>query len=498
MIHDAWLPGSGAATTYDVRTLRAVLRQDLVSFIQKVFSTVSPNDRYLHNWHIDANAWRLQQCLEGPNKRLIITLPPRSLKSICASVAFPAWVLGHDPSKRIICVSYSTELARKHALDCRAVMESPWYKAIFPKTRLHPDKNTELEVMTTARGFRMATSVGGTLTGRGGNFIVLDDPMNPADAMSDVRRETVKQWYDGTLYSRLDNKAEDAIIVVTQRLHVDDLVAHLLEKEEWVHLNIPAKAECDQVYEIGPGQVYERRAGEVLHPEREPLEMLEKIKANLGSYGFAAQYQQNPVPLGGGMIKWQWFQSYRELPPRGPNSQIVQSWDTASKASELNDYSVCTTWQVEGDDCYLIHVARGRLEYPDLKKRVPALAHAHKADAVLIEDSGSGTSLIQDLRREGARCIAIKPEGDKVTRMCAVSAHIEAGYVYLPERAPWLDDFQTEVLQFPNGRHDDQVDSMSQFLNWLRKKGFNRIWDIEIPILRRTDGWMTGDAWSDR
>lgn len=492
MNHEAGYSDFGTDAPDARRIFHAALRQDMVSFIQKVFVTVSPGDEYQHNWHIEAIARSLQQCFEGRIKRLIITVPPRSLKSICTSVAFPAWALGHDPTSRFICASYSGELARKHALDCRAVMKAPWYKETFPGTHLDPNKDTEFEVMTTRRGSRLATSIGGTLTGRGGNFLIVDDPMNTTDASSKTKRETTKQWYDGTLYSRLDNKAEDVIIVVMQRLHVDDLVAHLLEKEAWEHLNIPAIAECDEVYEIGRGRKYRRRAGEALHPEREPLETLEIIKANLGSYHFAAQYQQDPVPAGGGMIEWQWFPRYHELPEQGPRSQIVQSWDTASKAGERNDYSVCTTWLVDKEDAYLIDVERARLEYPYLKKRVRHLADKHKADAVLIEDKGSGSSLIQDLKTEGLRCIAIEPEGDKATRMSAVSARIEAGYVHLPERSSWMQDFETEVLQFPHGRFDDQVDSMSQFLNWHRNKIRNKLPPIVLPDLSRPSYWRMG------
>jgi predicted phage terminase large subunit-like protein len=474
----------------DARALDALLRRDFLSFIQKTFGTVSPGDEFVPNWHLEAIAWALLQCLNDGIKRLIITLPPRSLKSICASVAFPAFALGHDPTLRFICASYSTDLARKHALDCRAVMESDWYRRIFPGTRLHPEKNTELEVMTRRRGFRLSTSVGGTLTGRGGNIVIIDDPMKPSEAMSDLKRETVKQWFDGTLYSRLDSKEEGVVIVIMQRLHVDDLAAHLLDKGGWVHLNIPAIAPCDQVYEIGDDEVHHRRAGEVLHPERESLDSLLATKSTVGSFDFAAQYQQEPVPPGGGMIKLDWFRSYASLPERGPGSQIVQSWDTASKAEEINDYSVCTTWLVEGDDAYLIHISRDRLEYPALKKRIRDLSDQMGADVVLIEDKGSGTSLIQDLGDDGLRCVAIQPDGDKVTRMSAVSARIEAGYVYLPEQAPWLPDFQTEVLRFPRGRHDDQVDSMSQFLRWHRDhRQSYLLTNIQLPDLRRPSYW---------
>ncbi len=166
--------------------LKSVLKHDLTSFIQRTAQTVAPHERYMHNWHIDVIAWHLQQCLNGEITRLIINLPPRHLKSICASVAFPAYVLGHDPRARIVVASYANELATKLAIDCRSVMRSPWYREAFPKTRIDRDKDTELEFMTTARGFRLGTSVGGSLTGRGGNYVIIDDPIKPADAMSNV------------------------------------------------------------------------------------------------------------------------------------------------------------------------------------------------------------------------------------------------------------------------------------------------------------------------
>jgi hypothetical protein len=230
--------------------LRAILRTDFASFVRKSFHTVAPHQTYLDNWHVQLIAWQLQQVAEGRIKRLLITLPPRHLKSICASVAFPAWMLGRDPSRRVVCASYSNELTAKHARDCRAIVAADWYRALYLRTRIDPAKDAELEFMTMDRGFRLGTSVGGTLTGRGGNLIIIDDPMKAADAMSEVKREAVTQWYDGTLYSRLDNKAEDAIVIIMQRLHVDDLAGHVLRQEEWVHINIPAIAEVTQTYSL--------------------------------------------------------------------------------------------------------------------------------------------------------------------------------------------------------------------------------------------------------
>jgi len=227
----------------DLTVLDAVLREDLPSFIQRCFYTVAPGQIYLHNWHIEVLAWHLAQVYRGEIKRLIITLPPRHLKSICSSVAFPAWVLGHDPMHRIVTISHSADLAAKHARDCRLIMASPWYRRIFPKARLDPKKNTELEFLTTRRGYRFSTSVGGPLTGRGGNLIIIDDSLKADEALSDPKREAVNEFFDTALYSRLDNKADDRIVLIQQRLHVDDLVGHVLEQEDWVRVNIPAIAD---------------------------------------------------------------------------------------------------------------------------------------------------------------------------------------------------------------------------------------------------------------
>jgi hypothetical protein len=207
----------------ETRLLEALLRNDFRAFVHKVFATLSPGQTYVRTWHVEAIAWRLERVRRGEVRRLIINMPPRSLKSIAASVGFPAFVLGHDPSRRIICVSYSGDLAKKHANDFRAVLESPWYRSAFPSTRIGPFKNSETEIELTARGFRLATTVGGTLTGRGGDIIVIDDPLKPDDALSEAKRSAANQWFMNTLLSRLDDKRTGAIVVVMQRVHIDDL-----------------------------------------------------------------------------------------------------------------------------------------------------------------------------------------------------------------------------------------------------------------------------------
>jgi hypothetical protein len=243
-----------------VATLDAVLRRDLVAFVRKAFGTVSPGVPFLPNWHIEAICHELAKVVSGETNRLIITMPPRHLKSICASVALPAWVLGHDPTRRLISVTYAQDLAAKHGNDCRAVMSSDWYRRVFPGTEIDAAKNTETEVMTTKRCSRVATSVGGILTGRGGNMIIIDDPLKPADAMSDAARERHIEWYSTTLISRLDDKERDAIIVVMQRLHEGDLVGHLLQQQGWKHLSLPAIAETERRIEMVPGDTTRGRS----------------------------------------------------------------------------------------------------------------------------------------------------------------------------------------------------------------------------------------------
>jgi len=461
----------------------ALLREQLAAFIEKVFSAVSPSDIYQHNWHIELIADRLMQCYRGEIKRLIITVPPRSLKSICGSVAFPAWLLGKDPSLKIICASYSNELALKHARDCRAIMESAWYQELFPSTRLR--RCAELDLETTRKGSRYATSVGGTLTGRGGRFIIIDDAIKPQDGMSEVKRNTVKQWYSNTLYTRLDNKSEDVIILIMQRLHVDDLVAHVLEKEDWVHLNLPAIAKIDETFALTNGRIISRSVGDILHPEREPEAVLKDIKASIGTMNFSAQYLQQPVPEEGNLVKWSWFRSYdNDHLVIHPKYRIVQSWDTASSQSELADFSVCTTWIIAGKDYYLVDVFRKRLDYPDLRKAAIDQACRFRPHNILIEKTGSGIALLQELRKNSSAGmsypIAIIPEGDKVMRMSMQSAIIEAGHVFIPEKAPWLEELHKEFMAFPRGAHDDQVDSVSQFLNWIDKRSRNQLHEVKL------------------
>lgn len=477
----------------DQHILGHILRNDFGSFVAKVFTTVCPNDTYLPNWHVGAICHELMRISQGENNRLVVNVPPRFLKTIIVSVAWVAWRLGHEPAERIVCASYSSDLAAKYSNDTRRVMGSDWYRRLFPRTRINPKKNTETEFETTRGGFRLATSVGGTLTGRGGNIIIVDDPLRAGDAHSGTRREEVNEWFTGTVMSRLDEPKTSTVIIVAQRLHVDDLSGHVLRnKGHWTQLNIPVIAETNKTYALGDNLSHHRKAGELLQPARMTKAEVEDLRGQMGTMNFSAQYQQDPVPAEGNMVKIAWFQPYTELPALDGRVTRIHSWDTAMTSGEQSDYSVCTVWRVKEEVVFLEEVVRERLDYPDLRHRVVDLIDRDKPDAVLIENKGSGQSLAQDLRANWRSVIPIDPVGDKVMRLAAVTPLIEGGSVHLPQSASWLEDFLAEVKAFPAARHDDQIDSLSQALIWIREEYRSRPTIASPIVLDGVSYWNDG------
>jgi predicted phage terminase large subunit-like protein len=443
----------------------AILRTDFDSFLRRGLMTLNPGSRYLPNWHIAAIAHRLERVRRGEITRLIINMPPRHLKSLTVSVAFPAFVLGHEPCRRIFAISYSSELSSKHAGDFRSIVESQWYRRAFPDMQIA--RSLEDDVVTTARGFRKATSVHGTLTGLGGDIFIIDDPQKPVDAQSDTQRNGLNRWVANTLLSRLDNKETGIIIVVQQRVHLNDLSGYLMESGGWEVLSLAAIAEQDEIVVIGENGFHRRRAGEALHPELESLESLKELRRKIGSDVFAAQFQQSPVPPGGAMIRREWLRYYDQLPER-TYARVIQSWDTAAKNGAQNDWSVCTTWMILDDRYYLINLIRDRFEYPSLKAAAISLAKLHQPQSILIEDASTGTALAQELKNIyfGGATALVPIERDKIGRLYVNQAKFEAGLVLFPRGASFLPQLEAELLTFPQAKNDDQVDSISQALSY--------------------------------
>jgi predicted phage terminase large subunit-like protein len=458
-------------TTHD-DVFTAILRIDFYSFLRQCFTTLCPGVEFKDNWHLYVLSSELTAVARGENRRLIVNMPPRSLKSVATSVALVAWYLGHNPSAEVICASYSADLSQKFAFDCRKVMMSEWYEATFP-TRVDVRRSAVHDFRTIQGGARLAASVGGQMTGRGADLIVIDDPAKPDEMLSEVQRVAINQWFPSTVLSRLNDKTRSAIVVAMQRLHVQDLTGTLLRDGGgvWRHLKLAATAPQQEIYRyqtVRGTKTYVRAEGEVLHAEREPTAALVEMRATLGSYFYEAQYQQEPMLPDGNLINIRWFPRYDQPPEEG---QVFQSWDTANKVGDLNDYSVCTTWRVVDKKIYLLDLFRRRLEYPDLKRAVIEQAALHRPTTIVVEDSSAGTPLIQELRRDGVYNVKpIKAIKDKQMRIRAQTAVMENGLVVLPKEAPWLPAYETEMMLFPHAAHDDQVDSTAQALAYWQQE----------------------------
>lgn len=456
--------------------LKEILKTDFPSFIQKCFNTVDPNAEYLHNWHIDLIAEYLKACMSGEITRLIINIPPRHMKSISVAVAFPAWLLGHNPSEQIMCASYSNQLSQKHSMDCRAVVNSRWYQELFPDWKLVKDQNTQRKFVTTKRGYRVATSVGSTTTGEGGNFLIIDDPLSADEAKSEVMRERANTWFDQTFSSRLNNKKTGVIVVIMQRLHENDLTGHLLRKGDWEHLCLPLIAEEDKEFKIGDF-FYHRPIGEILHKERIDDEVLKRIKIEAGPYAFAGQYQQTPSPTGGGIFERKWIQYYDKIDITQMNKYLLV--DPANSKKNGSDYtSMVVIGAHEDGNLYLIDAVRDRM---NVREREDLLFEWHKKYTPLVvayEKYGMQVDVdwVRKSMDERNYRFAIQEVGGslkKEDRIQRLVKYFHDGKIFLPRTlyktnteglcSNIVDDFiEQEYAPFPCGLHDDMFDAMAR------------------------------------
>ncbi|HEX3918858.1 MAG TPA: phage terminase large subunit [Caulobacteraceae bacterium] len=464
---------------------RAILRTNLTAFTERVFATISPGDKYDPNWHVEVMTEALRQVHFGETRRLLITVPPRHGKSITTAVAFPAWGLGLDPCRKFIVASYGGELASKHARDFRMVIDSPWYRTLFPRTVQSPKRAVEFEYETAENGSRRAVSLGGAITGLGADTLIIDDLMKAGDANSAVERQKVKDFFDQTLFSRLNDKRSGSIIAIQQRLHEDDLAAYLIEKGDFKHINLRSIAEENETWELGGGRRFRRRQGEPLFEAREPLHVLEETRTTVGATTFQAQYQQDPTAPNGNLIRLDRLSFYDEPPEPERTFYRVQSWDVAVTATPQSDYSVCTTWGYDPPNWYLLDLSRVRMEYPDLLAHGRELRRRWKPDLLLVEKSGAGRPFFDDMRRDQLRAtperddppwmiVGWQPKTDKISRMAGQAEKLQSGLILLPRSAPFLAVLKAELQAFPGSRYDDQVDSISQFGEWIARGRFHR------------------------
>jgi predicted phage terminase large subunit-like protein len=455
------------------------LKEDLISFLKRGFEELNPTSIYIHNWHIDEICENLVEVYLTNKKRLIINMPPRYLKSMSISVCFTAWILGLNPSKRIIVASYSQSLATKHSLDTKKIIQSHWYKELFPDTQIVRGQNEKNKFVTTKGGFRFATSSGGTLTGEGGDILIVDDPHKPSTINSKKQREKVLDWFENTFISRLDNKKTGGIIIVMQRLHEEDLVGTILKRDasKWSLLNLKAISEEEERH---------RKYGFPLHEKRENLHDLLMLKKEMGEREFNAQYQQNPNSLMYSIFKRKWFKTigkYKIL----PTDIIVISVDSASKTFSYSDFTALSVWCIKGEeDIILIDLIRDKVEFGDLLLLVKKAISKYKPKFVIIEDKSSGIALAQELKRDisEVEIVAFKVKYEKIVRFLSIITYFERGFIKINKNLHLLEEFQNEIMMFPNAKYDDMVDSIVNFLTW-HSVSFKKVNNVKASLSLR-------------
>jgi len=468
-----------------------IRRGGLHEFIKLAWHILEPSTPFIDNWHIQAVAEHTQALILGDISHLLINIPPRTLKSLTCSVFAPAWAWTVRPSLRMMFASYSENLAMGDSIKTRQIIESPWYQERWGhKVIMSDEQNTKTNFENTLAGARVATSVGGTVTGKGAEIITCDDLLSKDQSESEAFRQRASRFRFETLPSRYNDRAVGRSLDIQQRLHPLDTTGELLERERdgrisnLVKLVLPMEYHPTTYITVLGFKDPRKEEGQSLHPERFSIQTIQDIKNDLGSYAYSGQYDQSPVPREGGMIKESWFKNrfhedltFEKLNKRPGLMMVVESCDCASKTKTKNDPTVWGVWGVFKDHVELWNVQRDRVEFPVGLRIFKNRANYWMQEEELIEDKDSGQQYVQQLRDSKdykVRITPMDPEGlDKGTRMSTETAMIERGELWLPEAAPWLQNYITEMCLFTGndaGGHEDQVDMTSQFLKWYRRK----------------------------
>ena len=453
----------------DLTKLKAELyRKSFYEFSLEAFKTLHNGQELTPNWHIKLLCDRLQveaeRIVNGGErtKHLLINVPPRTLKSELVNVFFSVycWIL--KDSIQFISSSYSASLSIVLSTQSRRLIESDWFRLHFPDVHLSKDENTKSRFTTPNGGLRYSTSTGGTITGMGGDIIVIDDPQNPQLARSEVERENANRFFNETLRSRLNNPDKGVFIVIMQRLHENDLTGMLLSKEpnNWEHICLPAEL-SDNVLPIELKKFY---VDGLLFPQRLSKSVLDGFKTGLGSYGYSGQYSQLPSPSEGGIFKGQWFNIIKQLPAGLLMDSLKWDYylDTAYTNKQENDATAMLACAFHNNELYIRDVRAVRMEFPELIKEIQLFTSINgytNRSRIYVEPKASGKSIVQMLKRStGLNIMEDKPPTqDKISRASSVSAFVESGRVNLLD-GRYIDGFLNELKAFPNGSHDDQVD----------------------------------------
>jgi predicted phage terminase large subunit-like protein len=455
------------------------LADDFAAFAKKAWTILYPTRPLIWSWHLDYLCEMLMLVKNRKILRLIINIPPRTLKSTIVTILYPLWVWLTEPDHNFLTASYSLDLSSEHSVMRRSLLQSAWFQRLFgDRFQLAGDRNQVAQYANNKRGQMIATSVGATAMGRGCDTAVLDDPVSADQSLSDAERTTANNWIDATLRSRLNDPATGAIIVVMQRLHQLDPTGFLLEQEPslWTHVRLPLVAEENETW-IFPisGRIVHRNAGEILMPERFPAATVEEIRSR--RLVFAGQYQQSPVALGGNIIRRNEVRYYGGIDPRTgqPDEKLPQTFDrkvisvdAAFKNLATSDYVAIGVIGIKGRKRFLLNVVNQHLDAAATEAEIRRQRDAHRpVSAVLVEDKANGPAVIQRLKVNIPGVIEINPQGGKTARMFSAAAEWQAGDWYIDRNAAWAEPFVQQITMFPNAAHDDMCDMMSQASAWL-------------------------------
>jgi len=459
-------------------------------FVRQAWQHIDPAP-LVWNWHVEAICNHLQAVTEGRIKRLIINIPPGHAKSMLVSVLWPAWVWVKKPQWRALFSSYELGLVTRDAVKSRDLMRSEWYTSNFrgpdspfsncERWEFQDDQDQKTYFSNSKGGFRVSLSVSGKGTGYRGDTLVIDDPLKADDAHSKLARDSVIRWKTETMASRFNDPERATQVLIMQRLHEDDLSGYLLKQGGWQHLSLPSEFEperrsttyeqkkCARKFWADP----RTKDGELLFPQKFTREVLDELKSGrgMGSYAYAGQHQQRPVPAEGGLLKRAWFNrrwimpgdapveglECRELPKQFDSYSVFV--DAAFKKTEDSDRVAIGVFGSKGADQYLLELQWRQIGFVEtVKTLLDVRSRWTRVSGVYIEDKANGSAIIDTLKGKVPGVIPIEPDGGKEARVAAAGPFIEAGNLWLPQSAPWLEDFISEASAFPKAPHDDAID----------------------------------------
>lgn len=457
---------------------REKAQRSLPAFIEQAWKVIEPGIEYVDNWHIHLIGEYMEAVNSGQIRRLVINMPPRHMKSIEVTVCYPVWTWIAHPEKRFIKVSYSDSLSRKHNIIARDIINSPWYQGNWGGSfTLKNDVNRQNEFKNSRQGFMVSTSTGGSLTGEGGDVIIIDDPQNPLMANSETEREASVNFFRNTLQTRLNDPKAGVFIVVMQRLHEKDLTGHILSEDlGYEHLCLPAIAEKKTVVPFPvSGKEVVREEGGILNEGRFNREVLDGLKKSMGSVQFAGQFQQAPAPAEGIIFKREWLHNFYAAAPRTTD---IQSWDMAFTKGEGSAKVAGFVMGRHGADIYVKDLVNDKMDFTESMAAVRALSGKWKsARAKVVENKANGPAIVNMLKKEIAGMVEFNPKGSKEERALSVTPYFEAGNVHFPDPAshPWVEDLVRDLLAFPKGAYKDTVDALVQGVLYLMDKPVSHI-----------------------